>query len=299
LSRWVRVQTDVFEHGVFASEPYTEREAWLWLISKAAWKDTKHRIGQVVVDVPVGSVFLTLREMQAKWRWRSDKRVRSFLAMLEREQMIELKSDAGKTQISVCNYSRYQDVGRTEDASGTQAGRNADAQKTPIHQYTKEVGSNEPTSPEPAKAAPVAVIGLPTVSDGDYPIFEADIAEWSSAFPAVDVRQQIASARQWLLANPSRRKTKRGMRRFVVSWLDRRQNEGRTLPSRPSTGPPPGKRMNVVEANLSRRAARDEPGSGRLDNGDVELLPPDGTRLRALVGDVAASLRWPDGSGRH
>lgn len=136
MSRWVRVQTDVFEHALFAREPFTEREAWLWLISKAAWKDTKHRIGQTVVDVPVGSAFLTLREMQAVWRWKSDKRVRSFLSVLEREGMIELKTDAGKTQVTVCNYSRYQDAERTSDASGTQAGRTADALKTPEHQYT-------------------------------------------------------------------------------------------------------------------------------------------------------------------
>lgn len=136
MSRWVRIQTDVFDHAVFACEPFSEREAWLWLISKAAWKATKHRVGHVVVDVPVGSMFLTLREMQATWRWKSDKRVRSFLTMLENEEMIETKTDAGKTQISICNYSRYQDVERKEDAERTQAGRTEDALKTPIHQDT-------------------------------------------------------------------------------------------------------------------------------------------------------------------
>lgn len=136
MSRWVRIQTDVFEHAVFAREPFTEREAWLWLISKAAWKATKHRIGQHIADVPVGSVFLTLREMQGAWRWKSDKRVRSFLTMLENEEMIETKTDAGKTQISICNYSRYQDAERKEDASWTHGGRSADALKTPVHQDT-------------------------------------------------------------------------------------------------------------------------------------------------------------------
>jgi hypothetical protein len=50
--------------------------------------------------------------------------------------MIRTKTDAKKTQITICNYSRYQDVGRKEDADGTQTGRREDAQKTPIHQYT-------------------------------------------------------------------------------------------------------------------------------------------------------------------
>ncbi|MCZ4089351.1 hypothetical protein [Sinorhizobium psoraleae] len=56
MSRWIRVQTSIFDHEAFASEPFTEREAWLWLISNAAWKETKHRIGNDVLNVPIGSL---------------------------------------------------------------------------------------------------------------------------------------------------------------------------------------------------------------------------------------------------
>lgn len=136
MSRWVRVQTSIFEHELFTAEPLSQREAWLWLIANVAWKETRHRIGNDVLTVPVGSMFITLRGLQAAWHWGSDKRVRTFLSVLERENMIETKTDAGKTQISVCNYSRYQDGGRTEDAAGTQPGRTEDALKTPVHQDT-------------------------------------------------------------------------------------------------------------------------------------------------------------------
>jgi hypothetical protein len=136
MTRWVRVQTSIFEHELFAAAELSQREAWLWLIANVAWKETRHRIGNDVQDVPVGSMFITLRALQSAWRWGSDKRVRTFLSMLENERMIETKTDAGKTQITVCNYSRYQDGGRTEDASRTQAGRKQDALKTPVHQDT-------------------------------------------------------------------------------------------------------------------------------------------------------------------
>lgn len=156
----------------------------------------------------------------------------------------------------------------------------------------EDIGANAPISPEPAKAAPAVVIGLPTVSDGDYPVSESDIAEWASAFPAVDVPQQLAVARQWLIANPTRRKTKRGMRKFIVSWLDRRQNSG-PAPQRSATGPPPGRRMNAVEA---KRALWDQineqAGVGR-DNGDAERLPAGGPRLLNLVADAGKAMQWP------
>lgn len=108
--------------------------------------------------------------------------------------------------------------------------------------------------PEPAIAAPNSVIGLPTVSDGDFPIFEADLTEWSSAFPGVDIRQQLAAMRQWLIANPTRRKTTRGMRKFVISWLDRRQNSAPALNlHHPSTSPP--RRERSVSDVLSEISA--------------------------------------------
>lgn len=55
MSRWIRVETFIFDHEVFAAEPFSEREPWL--ISKAAWKDTVHRIGATVVPVRAGSLF--------------------------------------------------------------------------------------------------------------------------------------------------------------------------------------------------------------------------------------------------
>lgn len=136
MSRWVRIQADVFDHAVFAPEPYSEREAWLWLISKAAWKETRHRVGNAMTTVPVGSLFVTLRELQETWGWGSDYRVRTFLKLLQSEGMIAVDANAGKTRVTICNYSRYQNPDRDENAEKTQTERTENALKTPEHQNT-------------------------------------------------------------------------------------------------------------------------------------------------------------------
>jgi hypothetical protein len=59
-----------------------------------------------------------------------------------------------------------------------------------------------------------------------------------------------------------------------------------------TASPPPGKRMNAVEANLARRIRRNEPEGGRRDNGDAELLPPDRPGLPDFVRDAGKSLTW-------
>lgn len=55
------------------------------------------------------------------------------------------------------------------------------------------------------------------------------MAEWQSAFPAVDIDQELREMRAWSLANPAHRKTVRGVSAFIVRWLQKAQDTpGRT-----------------------------------------------------------------------
>jgi hypothetical protein len=136
MSRWVRVSADIFEHEFFARSEMSEREAWLWLITKAAWKDTRHRIGGDMVVCERGSLFFTLRGLADVWGWKSDTRVRAFLDALEKERMIERKTNAGKTQVFVTNYDTYQSTERKENAEETQEKRKENALKIPEYKDT-------------------------------------------------------------------------------------------------------------------------------------------------------------------
>lgn len=137
MSRWVRIQVDIHEHSVFAPEPFTEREAWQWMICRAAWKETAHRVGASVHKVPVGSFFATVREMQAVWKWTSTRRVAQFLNLLSEQNMIETRSETGKTLVTVCNYSRYQNVetpSETPQEPNPKQERNTKDTSLPEHQ---------------------------------------------------------------------------------------------------------------------------------------------------------------------
>jgi len=58
----------------------------------------------------------------------------------------------------------------------------------------------------------------------EYEVPEIDLAEYRRLYPAVDVAQSLRSMRGWLLADKTRRKTAKGIKRFITSWLDRQQN---------------------------------------------------------------------------
>ncbi len=148
MSRWVRVQTSIFDHELFQAEPLTEREAWLWLIANAAWKATRHRVGTDMHEVPAGSLFVTLRQLQTAWKWKSDYRVRSFLKLLEKEEMIVSQTNAGKTQVTICNYSHYQEAERTENASATQEKRTKDTNTPNTSSLRSDVDAQARSTPK-------------------------------------------------------------------------------------------------------------------------------------------------------
>lgn len=59
---------------------------------------------------------------------------------------------------------------------------------------------------------------------------DADIIQWQKTYPAVDVFAELAKMESWLDANPTRRKTERGIKKFVNSWLSRAQDQGGSSP---------------------------------------------------------------------
>ena len=60
----------------------------------------------------------------------------------------------------------------------------------------------------------------------DWQPEEKDVIAWQRAFPAVNVHQELMVMESWCDANPTKRKTKSGIKRFVNSWLSRAQDRG-------------------------------------------------------------------------
>ena len=77
-----------------------------------------------------------------------------------------------------------------------------------------------------------AAISMPLNDGSEFPVLDNDVKEWEKLYPAVDVMQELRNMRGWLMSNPTRRKTKAGIKRFVTGWLAKEQNKGRSAPMR-------------------------------------------------------------------
>lgn len=81
-------------------------------------------------------------------------------------------------------------------------------------------------SSEQSTEQPEAVIKLPLNDKSEYPIYDGAVQEWAGLYPAVDVIQQLRNMKGWLDANPTKRKTRRGIEKFINAWLAREQDTG-------------------------------------------------------------------------
>ena len=80
---------------------------------------------------------------------------------------------------------------------------------------------------EPASGGPPPVIRLPLNDGTEYLVSQEQEQEWEQLYPAVDIKQELREMRGWLLVNKTKRKTRRGIGKFIVNWLSREQDKGR------------------------------------------------------------------------
>lgn len=91
-------------------------------------------------------------------------------------------------------------------------------------------GSSEPSPKAPEPLADVEAI--PLNNGEEYRLPQSDYEEFSRLYPGVDIKQEFRNMRGWSLKNPAKRKTARGVGRFINTWLSKEQDKShKTTPS--------------------------------------------------------------------
>lgn len=85
--------------------------------------------------------------------------------------------------------------------------------------------------PETVSPPEPPVITMPLNDGSEFPVTDGDVTAWEELYPAVDVPQELRNMRGWLLDNPTKRKTNRGIRQFIGGWLRREQDRPRPRPA--------------------------------------------------------------------
>lgn len=96
---------------------------------------------------------------------------------------------------------------------------------------------------ESDKSAPnPSGILLPLNDKTFYDVSLDKIELWKEAYPAVDVKNELKRMIAWLDSNPTKKKTRRGVERFINNWLARTQDsggsKGQSMPSTEKSSEP-------------------------------------------------------------
>lgn len=129
MSGYFLVARGIFDHPLFASnKPFTELEAWMWLIEHANFEDGLFRHGHEVFLIPRGSLGTRYRFLAASWRWSTNRVIR-VLNLWKSQHMIGVKTEHGYIHLTLCNYEAYQKPW-SDDGTQTEHKRDSDGTAT-------------------------------------------------------------------------------------------------------------------------------------------------------------------------
>lgn len=126
MSGWVKIDRRIFDHWIFA-DAWKFRN-WIDLLGLANYNDATVEIGGQLFECKRGQSLHSLTTLSSRWKCDKSK-VRRFLKLLEKDDMIRTENLRKTTRITICNYDSYQ-MEKNADESVTKRRRNADETQT-------------------------------------------------------------------------------------------------------------------------------------------------------------------------
>lgn len=199
---------------------------FIHMLLKANWKDSRFRD----TTVPRGSFVSSVAKL-AEGTGLTNDEVRTAISHLIRTQEITKQSTNKYTVFTVINYDLYQNIPEQEpDRPQTIAKQFPTIEeKGRREEELNNITKDDIVYPKPEKSAPnPSGILLPLNDKSLYDVPVDKIALWKETYQAVDVEQELRRMIAWLDSNPTKRKTRRGIERFINNWLARTQDSGGT-----------------------------------------------------------------------
>jgi uncharacterized protein YdaU (DUF1376 family) len=85
------------------------------------------------------------------------------------------------------------------------------------------------SEPQAASEPEVIVLTFPCIGSNDkttYGVTQPQVTKWQETYTAIDVLAELRRAAMWTDANPERRKTHKGVPRFLIAWLGKAHDRG-------------------------------------------------------------------------
>ena len=111
---WISLYRSVRHNWIYTSEPFDRFHAFVDLIFRAQYEDTKILIQGQLIELKKGQLLVGIGTLAEAWEWSPNK-VKRFLNLLENDGIISKNGLPYGTVITVENYSKYQSVKNADE----------------------------------------------------------------------------------------------------------------------------------------------------------------------------------------
>ena len=106
---WVSLYRKTLDNPILkTSKKFSTFEAWIWLLLNVNHKERKVVMGTSIYNVKKGAMITSMRKLCKVFGW-GNSRLRTFLILLQKDDMIVVKTNHSLTQITLLNYELLQD----------------------------------------------------------------------------------------------------------------------------------------------------------------------------------------------
>ncbi len=227
---WISLHRQILDSWIWEDKPFSYGQAWTDMILTANFEDNDILFEGKIITIPRGAFHTSILKLADRYGWNR-KKTTKFLDLLEKQKMVTTERTTHGTTVTIVNYEKFQALGATigttkETTRDTTKEQPRDTNNN-INKYNKII--NNIISSEPDKSAPNPSGILIILNDKSYYDVPLEkITMWKATYPAVDVEQELRKMGAWCDSNPTRRKTRRGVEKFINNWLSRTQDSGGT-----------------------------------------------------------------------
>ena len=105
---WISLYRKTLDNPILkTSKKFRTFEAWIWLLLNANHKERKVVMGSSIYKVKKGAMITSMRKLCKKFVC-GISRLRTFLHLLQKDEMIVVKTNHSLTQITLLNYELLQ-----------------------------------------------------------------------------------------------------------------------------------------------------------------------------------------------
>lgn len=138
MSGWIKLNRSIQSHWIYTERrKFSKLEAWIDMIMSANYVENRVIIKGKLYEVKRGQSINSMDTWAKRWNWDKSA-VRRFLNLLQKDNMIIIKSDSITTHLTICNYESYQGEQNANETQIKHKRNTKETQTTPIEE-SKEV----------------------------------------------------------------------------------------------------------------------------------------------------------------